>query len=144
MKINQKSHPRGSRARCASSAPRRLEDLLFDVGRSHEDLRRNRLGLLVLEAHAPVVADRVGQQLAVLRERGGGEGRGELLGRLVFTLGVLVPHDNGAITAISRECIVLHVEGNAIDSVDISLIFIFLFFPVALEAKIIVLAQVVL
>ena len=102
------------------------------------------MGLLVLDAHAPVIADRVGQQLAILSEGGGGEWCGELFGRLVFTLGVLVPHDNGAITAISRECIVLHVEGNAIDSVDICLIFILLFFSVALEAKIVVLAQVML
>ena len=102
------------------------------------------MGLPVLEAHAPVVADRVSQQLAILSECSGCEGCRELFGRLVFTLSVLVPHDNGAITAISRKCIVLHVEGNAIDSVDICLIFVFLFFPVALEAKIIVLTQVVL
>ena len=100
------------------------------------------LAFLALVTAAPIVANRVGKQLAIFSEVGCSEGRREFLGCLVLRLGVLVPDDDCTFAAIRRESVVLGVECDAVHSVDISTILLLDLLAVALEAKVCPLAFV--
>lgn len=73
---------------------------------------------VVLVALAPVVANGVGEDAAVLVEGGGGDAAADVGVALEAVLGVLVPEVEGAVGAGGAEGAVDGVEGDVVDGVD--------------------------
>ena len=123
---------------------RLLEYLLLHITSSNE----NSVWVLSLaclfSALAPIIADCVGEQCSILGKVSWCEGDLELFRRSVLTFGVLVPGYNGAFTAVSCECVVPCVECDAIDWIYVCLLNALLFFTMALEAKVISFAHLIL
>ena len=92
----------------------------------------------------PVIADCVGKKLSILGKVGWCEWDLELFRCFVLTFGVLVPGDDGAFTAESRKCVVPRVECDAVDWKYVSLRSALLFLTMTLEAKVILLAHLLL
>lgn len=76
------------------------------------------LGVIPRVALAPVVADCVGEDVAVAGEGGGGDAAADLGVALEAVLGVLVPEVECAVGACGAECAVLGVEGDCVDGED--------------------------
>jgi hypothetical protein len=76
------------------------------------------LGRVSAKALAPVVANRVGEDVAFAREACGGDGAADLGVALEAMLCVLVPEVEGAVGAGGAEGAVLRVEGDGVDGVD--------------------------
>ena len=76
------------------------------------------LGGVSAKALAPVVADGVGEDVAVAREARSRDGAADLRVALEAVLGVLVPEVEGAVGARGAEGSVLRVEGDGVDRVD--------------------------
>uniref|UniRef100_A0A7S3HZ21 Uncharacterized protein n=1 Tax=Favella ehrenbergii TaxID=182087 RepID=A0A7S3HZ21_9SPIT len=90
----------------------------------------------------PIVPDSVGEQLAVIGEVGGSEGRWEPLRSLILRLGVLVPNDDRTLATIRRKRVVKRVESDTVHSVDICAILRFLLLAMALKTEVATLALV--
>lgn len=88
-------------------------------------------------ASRPVITNHVPDHLAVIRDVRSLHGKWHRLARRIFRLGVFVPGSEDAIRAKCSEGSVLLVEGNVVDSVDLTLSRLgLLLFSMALEAEV--------
>lgn len=76
------------------------------------------LGVIPRIAFAPVVTNRIREDVAVAAERRRGDAAADLRVALETVLGVLVPEVECAVAAGGAEGAVLRVEGDGIDGVD--------------------------
>jgi hypothetical protein len=106
-----------------------------DLGRADKEFVLVLFRFEALCSLRPVVANRVGKHTRIICLIGCNNWEREYWRISILCAGVFIPADIDSIASVAVESLVLFIEGKAIHRVHVSLIFVYTFFPVALETK---------